>query len=237
MADPKKHHYNPRYYLERFESDDGQLWRLDKETAKVIQGSAKSLGYKKYWNRLKEPPQEINANWIEYRISDIDGASAKVISGIVERDPPESIAPLAAAISFMQNHQPRLKRELQLQHRDRVANWSDDYFLIVGVWTALKNWREYIPATYAVLTLPDDRPEWRFLTSSNPLISYANKPRMLLPISSRHCLLLNNGSDLVPFGSGYMQLKGEEMLIGINRHTVENSWQYVYSCRPDFAPL
>ena len=110
MADPKKHHYNPRYYLERFESDDGQLWRLDKETAKVIQGSAKSLGYKKYWNRLKEPPQEINANWIEYRISDIDGASAKVISGIVERDPPESIAPLAAAISFMQNHQPRLKR-------------------------------------------------------------------------------------------------------------------------------
>lgn len=237
MTHPKKHHYNPRYYLERFESDDRKLWRLDKESAKQVQGNAKSLGYEKFWNRLKEPPANFNANWVEYRIGDIDDASAKVISRIISRDPPDNIAPLAAAISFMQNHQPRLKRQLQIHHRERVANWTDDQFLIAGVAAALADWREYIPASYIVLTLPENRPSWRFLTSSNPLISHENKPRMLLPISSKHCVLLNNGEDLAQYGNGYVSIKDEDSLSGINQQIIENSWQYIYSCRPDFDPL
>src|SRR3546814_14337015 len=64
---PKKHHYNPRYYLARFESLDQKLWRFDKETGRVVEGSAKSLGYKKYWNRLKAQPQGTDANRSEER--------------------------------------------------------------------------------------------------------------------------------------------------------------------------
>lgn len=237
MPHPKKHHYNPRYYLVRFESDDRKLWRFDKDSSTRVQGNAKSLGYEKFWNRLKAPPANFDANWAEYRIGDIDDASATVISRIISGDLPDNIAPLAAAISFMQNHQPRLKRQLQLEHRERVATWTDDHFLIAGVAAALANWREYIPANYVVLTLPECRPKWRFLTSSNPLISYENKPRMLLPISSKHCLLLNNGLDLVQYGNGHMSIEDKDLLSGINRQIIENSWQYVYSCRPDFDPL
>lgn len=223
MNDPKRHHDNPSYYLERFQDENGKLWRLDKTTDQVVEGSAKTLGYKKYWNRLRNPPVGVDANFVEHRLAEVDDASAKVISQIIGRNPPDSIAPLAAAIAFMQNHQPRLKQSLKEDHADEVTNWNDDHFLLAGISSALKNWREYIQANFAVLTLPESDPAIRFLTSSNPPIAYENRPRIFLPISISHCLLLNGGDDLLWVGNGYMDLNDRNLAAGINQHTINNA--------------
>lgn len=234
MSHSKRHHYNPRYYLKQFENPAGNLWRLDKDSGKVVKGDNNSFGVKKHWNTLSSPPVNFEPDWAEKRIADIDAMGSSVVSEIASGGLPTDIGPLAAAISFMQNHQPRLKKELQETEKEKVRNWTDDYFLFVGVNTALRDWQTYIPKSFAILTIPQDS-ELRFLTSSNPLISFDNKPSMFFPVSSNHCLFMNNDVELAKKGSGRMLAK-EEAIIGINGLVIKNSWQYVYSSREDFLP-
>lgn len=74
----------------------------------------------------------------------------------------------------------------------------------------------------------------RFLTSSNPLIDFANKPTMLLPLSSRHCLFLSNDPAHRNFGPVTRTPDADE-IAGINRMTIKNAWQYLYSSTESFA--
>ncbi len=237
MSIPKRHHYNPQYYLRHFENDEGRLWRLDKETGKVVCGSSRTFGFQKHWNRLDNPPEGIDENWAEHRLAQVDDAAARVIRRIVERDPPENIAALALAISFIQNHQPQIRRGLKEQHPNEVWDWDEDTFLIREIQTAMNVWQEYDPINYAVIHLGGNCQKRRFLSASNPLVSYSNKDIALLPISRELCLILNQGVQLAPIGNGYMEADGDEVIDGINRQIYENSWQYVYSSRPDFESL
>lgn len=137
------------------------------------------------------------------------------------------------AISFMHHNQPRLRRELETVHPDKVGNWSENYWLIVRLKTALDNWQTYVPLYYALNASPPGSDE-RFLTSSNPLIDFTNKPTMLLPLSSRHCLVLSNDSAPRDFGPA-TQTPGAEEIADINRMPIKNAWQYIYSCTDSFA--
>ena len=99
--------------------------------------------------------------------------------------------------------------------------------------TALDNWRTYVPLCYAVNVIPPERDQ-RFLTSSNPLIDFNNKPTMLLPLSSRHCLFLSNDPAHANFCPQFTTCD-VEMVAGINRMTRKNAWQYLYSCSSSFS--
>lgn len=229
----KRHHYTPRYYLRRFENADGALWRLDHETGVVTTGNNERFGFKNRWNTLQNPPPGYAPDWAEKQIAVIDGFASKTIAEILDGRFPADISKLAVAVSFMHHNQPRLRRELEAVHADKVGQWSEDHWLVVRLKTALDNWRTYVPLYYAVNVIPPERDQ-RFLTSSNPLIDFTNKPTMLLPLSSRHCLFLSNDPAHANFRTQFTTCDAE-MVVGINRMARKNAWQYLYSCSSSFA--
>jgi len=231
----KRHHYNPQYYLKKFANSKKQLWRLDKESGKIVCGSSEKFGLKKNWNTLQVEQSERSADWIEGKISKIDHFAAQTLGKIVDGKLPEDIRPLCAAISFMQNHQPRLKRELIESNSKEVSDWSNDTFLIAGVKSALRDYERYVPKSYIVYEIDSSKPDWHFLTSSNPLIEFSDNSMKFFPVSKKHCMFLNNDVKLAQIGSQYFGVDSEEIVRGVNRRTVENSWQYVYSPTSDFS--
>jgi len=233
MMISKRHHYTPRYYLKRFETETGALWRLDSETGAVAKGNNERFGFKKHWNTLRNPPPGYAPDWAERQIAMIDGMASKVIAEILEGRFPSDIRKLAMAISFMHHNQPRLRRELETVHPDKVGHWSEDYWLVVRLRTALDNWESYVPLYYALNVIPPSSDQ-RFLTSSNPLIDFTNQPTMLLPLSSRHCLFLSNNPAHRDFGPVTRTPDADE-IAGINRMTIKNAWQYLYSSIESFA--
>jgi hypothetical protein len=233
MTVSKRHHYTPRYYLKRFETEAGALWRLDSETGVVTKGNNERFGFKKRWNSLRNPPPGYAPDWAEKQIAVIDGMASKVITEILEGQFPADIRKLAMAISFMHHNQPRLRRELETVHPNKVGQWSEDYWLVVRLKTALDNRESYVPLYYSLNVIPPGSDQ-RFLTSSNPLIDFTNKPTMLLPLSSRHCLFLSNDPAHRDFGP-VIRTPDHVEIAGINRMTIKNAWQYIYSCTDSFA--
>ena len=233
MSTSKRHHYTPRYYLKRFENENGSLWRLDSETGVITSGNNARFGYKNHWNTLHNPPAGYAADWAEKEIARIDGLASQVIAQILNGDFPSDIRPLAVAVSFMNYNQPRLMREIQDKHADKVESWNNDYWLVFKLKAALDNWKDYAPLYYALTTI-DSRKSARFLTSSNPLIDFSNMPTMLLPISSRHCLFLSH--DPIHESMNPISIDCEDdMIQGINQMTIKNAWQYIYSSTPNFS--
>lgn len=229
----KRHHYTPRYYLKRFENEAGALWRLDNESGLITSGNNERFGFKNRWNTLRKPPPGYEPDWAEKKIAEIDGLASKVVADILSGHFLVDIRKIALAISFMDHNQPRLRRELEEVHADKVGEWSEDYWLVARLHAALNNWQQYVPLHYTLNEIPIGS-ELRFLTSSNPLIDFANKPTMLLPLSSRHCLFMSNDPAHAHFQPRVHPCDAE-MVAGINRMTIKNAWQYVYSCSEDFA--
>jgi len=229
----KRHHYTPRYYLKRFENADGALWRLDTETGQIAKGNNERFGFKNNWNRLRNPPFGYAPDWAERQIAQIDGHASAVIAEILAGNFPKDIGALAAAISFMLYNQPRLMREIDATHAAETAHWTEDHRLIVKLRTAIDNAKSYIPLYYALKFIGDDLEGARFLTSSNPVIDFENKPTMFLPLSSRHCLFMSFDPAHEHFRPGTIACDAP-LIAEINKLTVRNSWHYVYSSTPDF---
>jgi Protein of unknown function (DUF4238) len=232
MGKSKRHHYNPRYYLKNFENSKGYLWRFEKLSEQIVLGDNNSFGVKKHWNTLKNPPEGVAPDWAENRISQVDYYASLVVSKIVSGQFPSDIQPLALAISLMENHQPRLKKELQTTESIKVQDWTDDYFLCVSLSAALREWKNYLPDSYTVLIIPQES-DLRFLTSSNPLISIDNKPDMFFPVSSKHCLFMDFKAGSLKKSPSRMR-PDENLVADINGMIIANSWEYVYSMRADF---
>jgi hypothetical protein len=230
-----KHHYTPRYYLKGFENEQGKIWRRDVETGEVVTGNHAHFGFKNHWNRLQNPPEGYEPDWAEKQIAEVDGRSSSVLNKLLAGELPEDIRPLAHAMGFMKLHQPRLHRALSEDHPDEIADWSPDYRLIVSLNAAIKEGKELEPLGYAILRLDETQPELRFLTSSNPLVDFGNKPNKFFPLTSRACLMLIHDPELARVGRGHIQTDAKTVR-GINEIALRNAWQYVYSCRPDFDP-
>lgn len=233
MTISKRHHYIPRYYLDWFENQDGALWRLDKESGLITRGNKAHFGYKKHWNRLRNPPLGYQPDWAEKRLAEVDGIASVTLRRILSGDFPAKITALACAISFMQNNQPRVQQELKSTNPDKVAHWTDDFWLIVRVNTALDSVGLYDPIHYWVQVIDESDARSSFLTSSNPLIEFTNKPMKLFPISNRHCLVLSYDAGFEGAKPNFTRCNAARVA-EINRLTIKNSWQYVYSSTPDF---
>ena len=209
------------------------MWRLDRKTGGIVRGNNERFGFKRHWNTLRNPPPGFAPDWAEQRIAEIDGLAAAEIARLLQGDLSGDLRALACAVAFMTHNNPSVMRDLDENHADEVQHWSDDYRLIVKLHTAVKVWPEYVPIYYAVHTIDPVITDARFLTSSNPLIDFSNKPTRLLPLSSRHCLLLSHDPGHRNFKPTIMTCE-RDMIAGINKKTMENAWQYVYSCTPDF---
>jgi hypothetical protein len=234
MPISKRQHYTPRYYLKRFENAEGAMWRLDCESGAIIRANNERFGYKNHWNTLRNPPLGYPPDWAEQKIADIDGLASAEITRILGGDFSTDLRALACAIAFMTHNNPRVMRALDEDHADKVGHWTEDFRLIVKLRTAFDTWRDYIPIYFAVQMIdPKDR-EARFLTSSNPLIDFSNKPTKLLPLSSRHCLFLSWDPQHRSFTPRFVSCD-RAMVAEINKLTLRNAWQYVYSCRSDFG--
>lgn len=234
MTVSKKHHYTPRYYLKRFESDDGALWRAEQNSDKCLKGNSATFGYKKHWNTLRNPPEGYPPDWAEQRLAEVDGMASAIVSRIVAGDLPNDIRPLACAVSFMKNNQPRLRQELERTNADDVVNWSEDHWLIARVQASIDDWPNYVPVHYWVQVVDDSVDDYRFLTSSNPLIEFDNMPTKLLPLSNRHCLVMSFDRQFRGCAPR-TKVCDQATMAEINRRTIENSWQYIYSCKPNFS--
>jgi hypothetical protein len=234
MTISKKHHYTPRYYLKRFENDQGAMWRMESDTDAIVKGNGQNFGYKKHWNTLRKPPVGYEPDWAEQRLSEVDGYASALVQRIIVGDLPKDIRAIACAISFMKNNQPWLRQELERTNADNVESWSDDHWLIARVKTALEDWPNYVPVNYWVQVIDEHDDESRFLTSSNPLIEFENMPTKVLPLSNRHCLFLSFDKQFDGCSPSFLSCD-RETVTGINRLTIKNSWQYVYSNKLDFA--
>ena len=238
-GDPKvtsvKHHYTPRYYLKGFGSAKGRIWRLDVETGAIVKGSHDHFGYKNHWNRLENPPAGYESDWAEKRIAEIDGLASATVRKLVNGEFPGDIRALVCAIGFMKMHQPRLRRELATEHPEEIANWSPDFRLIASLRAALDESERLEPLGYSIFRIEDINSGLRFLTSSNPLVDFDNKPNKLFPLSKRDCLFLVYDPVLARIPPRFTVATASTVK-GINEITLRNSWQYVYSCRADFDP-
>jgi hypothetical protein len=207
---------------------------LDRESGAIVRGNNERFGFKKHWNTLRNPPAGYAPDWAERRIAEIDGLAATEIARLLKGDFTSDLGPLACAIAFMTHNNPRVMDELDKHHADEVAHWSEDHRLVVRLNTVIKGWREYVPTFYAVHVIDPEMCDARFLTSSNPLVDFSNKPTHLLPISSRHCLFLSHDPQHRDFSRNFLKCE-REMVAGINSMTMKNAWQYVYSCTPEFS--
>ena len=228
-----KHHYTPRYYLKRFENPEGKIWRLDVETGEIVTGNHARFGFKNHWNRLQNPPAGFEPDWAEKRIAEVDGRSALTVKKLLDGEFPMDIRPLIHAIGFMKIHQPRLHRSLAENHLAETRHWTPDFRLITSLKAALAEARELEPLSYSIIRLEENEPELRFLTSSNPLVEFENKPLKFFPLSSRIGLMLIYDPDLARHPKGYVKCS-PQMTREINEIALRNSWQYVYSCRANF---
>jgi len=228
MIASKRHHFTPRYYLKKFQNSDGKLWRRDIASGKVVCGDHNSFGLKNHWNTLKNPPNGYERDWAERRIGMVDAYASNALEKLLHGDFSADMRALAYAMSFMQHHQPKLKEELKKSHPKRVEGWTNDWFLIVGLKTALREARNYIPVQYAVLQRPTESDASEFLTSSNPVVSFTNKPSLFFPISNAQCLLITKDKD-AGFGNPRRFFCDGQTIEGINGLIMENAWQYVYS--------
>lgn len=234
MPPSKRHHYIPRYYLKQFENGDGAMWRRDQETNAITRGNNAHFGYKKHWNTLANPPEGYEPDWAEKRLAEVDKFASEIVFRILSGELPKDLRALACAISFMTNNQPRLKRELEENSADEVEGWSVNHWLIARLQASIDVWQKYIPTNYCVQVIDERDQESRFLTSSNPLVEFDNQPTKFFPLSSRHCLILLYDKQFVG-ADPHFQVCDKEIVKGVNRRTVENSWQYVYSNKPDFT--
>jgi hypothetical protein len=229
-----RHHYTPRYYLERFENHDGAMWRRENETGRIVKGNSDHFGYKKHWNTQAEPPVGMSADWAEKKLSEIDALSAAVVKQIVAGHLPADIRALACAVAFMKYNQPSMQKHLNSHNEQEVSHWSNDHWLISRLGTAVADWESYIPYHYSVYVINEADERNRFLTASNPLIEMENQLIKLLPISNRHCLMMMYDPQFEGCAP-YAKNCDSETVAGINQLILKNSWQYVYSCRSDFA--
>ena len=234
MPISKRHHYIPRYYLKQFENGTGAMWRRDQETDAVTRGNNAHFGYKKHWNTLESPPEGYAPDWAENRLAEVDKYASVVMSRILSGELPNDVRALACAISFMTNNQPRLRRELEETNAQEVQGWSDNHWLIARLRASIDAWQNYIPTHYSIQVIDEHDQVSRFLTSSNPLVEFTNKPIKLFPLSSRHCLTLSYDQQFSR-ADPYFQVCDSNMVKEINRRTIENSWQYIYSNKPDFS--
>lgn len=229
----KKNHYTPRYYLKRFESVEGKIWRRDVETGAVVTGNHDHFGYKNHWNRLRNPPPGYEPDWAEKRISEVDGFASATVKKLVGGEFPRDIRPLICAIGFMKMHQPRLQRELVAEHPEKTASWSSDFKLVASLRAAIDEGRILEPLGYSIIRIADSQKDLRFLTSSNPLVDFEKTPNKLFPLSNRDCLFLIYDPILARVRPRFTAAT-TAMVRGINEIALRNSWQYVYSCRADF---
>jgi hypothetical protein len=230
-----KHHHTPRHYLKRFENSEGKLWRLDVANGIIATGNNDRFGFKNHWNRLKNPPSGYDVDWAEKKIAEIDGAAANTMNRLMNGEFPDDIRPLAASIGFMTQHQPVVMKNLEVENSSAVQAWTPDWKLVLSLNAALAKGTELVPLSYAIYRLTEEQLHLRFLTSSNPLVEFDNKPNKFFPLSSRECLLLIYDPELHWSGSRFLPCD-EELVAGINGVTLRNAWQYVYSCRADFHP-
>lgn len=235
MPISKRHHITPRYYLKRFQDDQGAMWRLDIDSNQSVRGNSASFGYEKHWNTFKNTPEGYEPDWAEKRLSEIDGPASNIITQILNGDLPKDLQALACAISFMKNNQPPLKRYLKQNNLEDVGSWSEDHWLLSRIKATLDDWRNYLPYHYSVQIIHPTSQNLRFLTSSNPLIEMENQPTKILPLSTRHCLFLSFDPQFIGCTPS-TTFCDDEIVAGINGLTIKNSWQYVYSDRPDFDP-
>lgn len=236
MSNSKRHHFNPRYYLKRFENAGGAMWRLDKRTGKIVSGNNERFGFKNNWNNFQDSYDGYDRDWLENRLAEIDGFAAAIISKIVAGEFPADLQALGYAISFMQNHQPSVVHDLKQNFTVEVAEWSEDHIMVASVMAAMKQAHQYVPRSYFVWEIGADQEHSHFLTSSNPLIAFENKPSMLFPISSRHCLFMTNDVGLDDMQPRLFACD-VQMVNEINSKTIENAWQYVYSCQSAFPAI
>lgn len=234
MPVSKRHHYTPRYYLKRFENVEGAMWRLDVESGAIVLGNNERFGFKNNWNTLRNPPSGYAPDWAEQRIAEIDGLASAEITRILAGDFSTDLRAVACAIALMTHNNPRVMRDLDEHHADQVAHWSEDYRLVVKLKTVLDTWKDYVPLYYAVQVIDEGAPEARFLTSGNPLIDFSNKLTRFLPLSSRHCLFLSNDPQHRNFTPRFMRCD-RATVAEINKLSVRNAWQYVFSSTMDFV--
>ena len=235
MSLSKRHHYNPRYYLKRFQSPEGLIWRLDIEDGSIVAGSRDTFGLKSNWNTLEKPPTGYAPDWAEQKISEIDSSAASALKLIDDGCLHVNFLPIACAISFMQLNQPRLKLELENAAPSEVRSWSRDHWLVARIQAGLNGGPTYVPTAYSVLKISSSDGHLRFLSSSNPLIEMQNLPTKFFPMSSRKCLVLSY--DPSHAGMPPQSLQCDEAQVrDLNRMTLKNAWKYVYSETSDFQP-
>lgn len=230
----KRHHYTPRYYLKRFEDVAGVLWRLDVADNVITRGNHAHFGYQKHWNSLRHPLDGYPPDWAEQRLAEVDGLAAAEIARIVAGDFSTDLRAVACAIAFMTLNNPSVMRNLNVEHGESVANWSDDFRLIAKFKAALSHWESYRPYHYSLQVIDAAHGDARFLTSSNPLIDMVDTPSRLLPISSHHCLFLSRDPALRGITPRVLRC-GRARVAEINALTKRNAWQYLYSNTADFG--
>lgn len=82
VAEPKLHHYVPRFHLARFADERGRLWVLDKEKEKVFPVSPEGIAAERHFYKLPEfigtPTDPL---FLEKQFADLEGEACQITAG------------------------------------------------------------------------------------------------------------------------------------------------------------
>lgn len=121
MGDPKKHHYLPQFYLERFKliPQKGKyphIYRIEKSTSpKATSPAIKDTGCKTDYHTLDFNNQDKDRQTVENALSKIEKAQAHLVDSICENKKvaEDQKSSLAELITIMRFRTPRFKRFIE----------------------------------------------------------------------------------------------------------------------------
>lgn len=120
MADPKRHHFLPQFYLRGFGDERERIFQIEKVSdPKAIPTKVARAGLKRNYHTLDWTDQPADRATIEQRLSKVESEQAEMLRAVVA-DPAEFAPRRDDAIAFvnlMHHRVPGFKRDIE----DRLA--------------------------------------------------------------------------------------------------------------------
>lgn len=123
MSEPKRHHYVPRCYQERFRDPvTKDLFRLDLTSGKSTRSNPKNTLFRKHLYTLKTPPEGFSTTYIEKTIlAYLDQSFNDAIEGVATKDASNiDKQTLSLGLSFLLNRTPGKMHHFEDMARERT---------------------------------------------------------------------------------------------------------------------
>ena len=129
MSEPKRHHYLPQFYLNRFTDNKGLLWVFDRDTKEYRQQSSKNTMLQCHYYTFRDKDGKKHTE-IEKFFSIIEGRTKPIIEKVDDKQKitAEEKEILATFISFQKTRVPDFEKKTNEAHEKMIKKMNQLMF-------------------------------------------------------------------------------------------------------------